>query len=390
MYHIHDSGILDRAKDLPTSWKYANEDIRLKKQFEGQPDKPLGFAKSRGKRGVKIGPNETKVINCMAKAKCHGMSVNVLVEPCEVSKLPPGMEVQYSYTDIAAGSSKVSVSVKNNTDRTITIQKGTKIRSIFCANKVPKILNQAIKVSKLEKDIENSKQTNKANANSTQSPNSDERQPQSNSEKVDWILQKLDLSGMSQWPMDLQAKAKDLLVAYSDIFSKTDMDMGTTKLVKHHMDLTDYTPFKERYRRMPPHLYDEVRAYLKEMLDLSAIRKSQSPWSSPIVLVRKKDGKLRFCIDLRKLNQRTVRDNYSLPNIDHMLKQLEGAQWFCTLDLKSGYWQVELTEESKPYTAFACGPLGFFECEKMPFGASNTPATFQRLMENYLGDLNLR
>ena len=99
-------------------------------------------------------------------------------------------------------------------------------------------------MSKLEKDIENSKQTNKANPNSTQSPNSDERQPQSNSEKVDWILEKLDLSGMSQWPMDLQAKAKDLLVAYSDIFSKTDMDMGTTKLVKHHMNLTDYTPFK--------------------------------------------------------------------------------------------------------------------------------------------------
>ena len=92
----------------------------------------------------------------------------------------------------------------------------------------PKILNHAIKVSKLEKDIENSKQRNRANANSTQSPNSDERQPQSHSEKVDWILEKLDLSGMSQWPRDLQAKAKDLLVAYSDIFSKTDMDMGTT------------------------------------------------------------------------------------------------------------------------------------------------------------------
>ena len=97
----------------------------------------------------------------MAKVKGNGMSVNVLVEPCEVSKLPPGLEVQYSYTDITPGSSKVSVSVKNHTDRTITIQKGTKIGSIFCANRVPKILTHAIKVSKLEKDIENSKQTNK-------------------------------------------------------------------------------------------------------------------------------------------------------------------------------------------------------------------------------------
>ena len=190
--------------------------------------------------------------------------------------------------------------------------------------------------------------------------------------------------------MDLQAKAKALLVSYSDIFSKDDLDLGTTNLTKYDIKLTDYTPFKAKYRRIPPHLYEEVRAHLKEMIDLGAIKKSQSPWSSPIVLVRKKDGKLRFCIDLRKLNQRTVRDNYSLPRIDHILELLIGAEWFCTLDLKSGYWQVELTDEAKPLTAFTCGPLGFYECEKMPFGASNAPATFQRLMENYLGDLNLR
>ena len=180
-----------------------------------------------------------------------------------------------------------------------------------------------------------------------------------------------------------------MLLSYSDIFSKDEIDLGKTDLVKHHIALTNYTPFKDKYRRIPPHLYEEVRSYLKEMLDLGAIRKSQSPWSSPIVLVRKKDGKLRFCIDLRKLNQRIVRDNYSLPKVEHMLEQLIGSEWFCTLDLKSGYWQVELTEESKPYTAFTCGPLGFFECDKMPFGAANAPATFHRLMENCLGFLNL-
>ena len=83
------------------------------------------------------------------------------------------------------------------------------------------------------------------------------------------------------------------------------------------------------------------------------------------------------------MNQRTVRDNYSLPRIDHMLELLIGAEWFCTLDLKSGYWQVELTDEAKPLTAFTCGPLGFYECEKMPFGASN-PKTINDL-RSFLG-----
>ena len=125
------------------------------------------------------------------------------------------------------------------------------------------------------------------------------------------------------------------------------------------------------------------------MLDLGAIRPSNSPWASAIVLVRKKDGRLRFCIDLRKLNNRTVKDAYSLPRIESILDSLGGAQIFSTLDLKAGYWQVEMAEECKVYTAFTCGPLGFYECDTMPFGATNAPATFQRLMHDCLGELNM-
>ena len=125
------------------------------------------------------------------------------------------------------------------------------------------------------------------------------------------------------------------------------------------------------------------------MLRLGAIRKSCSPWASAFVLVRKKNGKLRFCIDLRKLNSKTFKDSYALPRIEQTLESLVGSKIFSTLDLTSGYWQVEMAEECKPYTAFTCGPLGFFECETMPFGATNAPATFQRLMEDCLGDLNM-
>ena len=125
------------------------------------------------------------------------------------------------------------------------------------------------------------------------------------------------------------------------------------------------------------------------MLDIGAIHKLHSPWASAVVLVRKKDGSLRFCIDLRKLNNQTVMDAYSLPHIDETLDSLHGSQWFSSLDLKSGYWQVEMDRESKPLMAFTVGPLGFSDCERMPFRLTNAHATFQRLMETCLGVLNL-
>ena len=160
-------------------------------------------------------------------------------------------------------------------------------------------------------------------------------------------------------------------------------------MVKHKIRLDNYIPFKERYCRIPPHLFDEVKNHLKEMLEVGATCKSSSPRASAIVLLRKKDGSLRFCIDLRKLNAQTIKDAYSLPHIDETLDCLGEATIFTSLDLRSGYWQVEMKEESKPLTAFTVGPLGFYECERMPFGLTNAPATFQHLMENCLGKVHL-
>ena len=125
------------------------------------------------------------------------------------------------------------------------------------------------------------------------------------------------------------------------------------------------------------------------MIEVGAICKSNSPWASAVVLIQKKDGSLRFCIDLRCLNARTIKDAYSLPRIEETLDCLNGVKYFTSLDLKSGYWQVEMDEDSKPFTAFSMGPLGFYECEWMPFSLTNASATFQRLMESCLGDLHL-
>ena len=156
-----------------------------------------------------------------------------------------------------------------------------------------------------------------------------------------------------------------------------DLELGKTSLVSHSIKLTNDTPFKERYQRIFLHQYKEVKKHSKEMMEIGTIQKLASPWASAVVLVRKKDASLRFCIDLRELNARTIKDAYSLPCIEESLDCLNGAQIITSLDLKSRYWQTELSEESIPLTDFTFGPLGFYKCVHMPIGLTNAPATFQ-------------
>ena len=175
------------------------------------------------------------------------------------------------------------------------------------------------------------------------------------------ILQKLDLSRMKDWEPLLQKAAQGLIHEFTCIFFQDDLDLGKTSIVKHSIKVNDSVPFKERYRHIPPGMYEEVKVHIHEMLDVGAIRPSNSPWTSAVVLVQKKDGKLQFCINLQKLNSRTMKDAYSLPRIDDTLDCLNGAEWFSSLDLKLGYWQREMEEDSKALTAFTVRPLGFYE-----------------------------
>ena len=125
------------------------------------------------------------------------------------------------------------------------------------------------------------------------------------------------------------------------------------------------------------------------MLESGTIRPSQSAWCNAVVLVWKKDGSLHFCINFCCLNAHMTKDSYPLPRIQEVLESLVGTGHFSCLDLKSGFWQIKMDEVSKQYTTFTIGNLGFFECNRMPFGLCNAPATFQWLMQNCMGELNL-
>uniref|UniRef100_A0A3B1J8K5 Gypsy retrotransposon integrase-like protein 1 n=1 Tax=Astyanax mexicanus TaxID=7994 RepID=A0A3B1J8K5_ASTMX len=185
---------------------------------------------------------------------------------------------------------------------------------------------------------------------------------------------------------DLQAqRARALFQKYSNIFAKSEGDLGCTSLISHEIPLLDEVPVRQPYRRIPPSQYSTVKAHIQQLLDSRVIRESSSPFSSPIVLVTKKDGSLRLCVDYRQLNAKTRRDSYPLPRIEESLDALCGAKWFSTLDLASGYNQVPVEEKDKSKTAF-CTPFGLFEFNRMPFGLCNAPGTFQRLMERIFGD----
>ena len=183
---------------------------------------------------------------------------------------------------------------------------------------------------------------------------------------------------------------KSLVYSFRDIFSQSDADLGCYTGVEHRIEMSDERPFKQRYRRIPPHMFEEVADHLKQLEANGIIRPSCSPYSSPIVCARKKDGRLRMCVDFRWLNNRTKKDNYCLPRVEEILDSLNGAKYFSKLDLKSGYHQIPIAEEHKERTAFTVGPLGFWEHNRLAFGLCNSPATFQRVMEHCFSDMNLK
>ena len=187
-----------------------------------------------------------------------------------------------------------------------------------------------------------------------------------------------------------QQEIAALLVRYADVFSKGDTDMGSTGLVQHEIPiLPGTTPVRQAARRLGPDREAEVERQVQDLHSRGLIEPANGGWSSPVVLVRKKDDTWRFCVDYRRLNSVTRQDAFPLPRIDESLDALAGSRFFSTLDLLSGYWQVPLSEDAQEKAAFVTRS-GLWKWKVMPFGLTSAPATFQRLMEQVLRGLHWR
>ena len=178
-----------------------------------------------------------------------------------------------------------------------------------------------------------------------------------------------------------------LLSCYTDIFSRDDFDVGRTNLVEHTIDTGNHRPVRQQLRRHPITHLDVIDHQVNEMLEHDIIEPAASPWASNVVLVRKKDGSYRFCVDYRRVNAVTYQDAYPLPHIDTCLNSLSGAGYFSTLDLRAGYHNIPIAENDRDKTAFITRK-GCWRYKVMPFGLTCAPAVFQRLMDLVLCGLS--
>ena len=218
----------------------------------------------------------------------------------------------------------------------------------------------------------------------TAQPNTGPRAPSAAStEHVRPIVDRVD----SSVPATDKQRLASLLITYADVFSQSEFDLGSTDIVQHRIGTQGHTPFRQPLRPHPRAQLPVIDNLLTEMQQQGVIEPCNSDWASNIVLVKKKDGSVRFCVDYRKLDLLTRKVAYPLPRIEHCLDTLTGSVWFSTFDLRSGFHQVRVHPQDVDKTTFV-SHRGTFRFPKMPFGLCNAPSTFQRLMDTVLVGLN--
>nr|XP_055059066.1 uncharacterized protein LOC129442817 [Misgurnus anguillicaudatus]XP_055059067.1 uncharacterized protein LOC129442817 [Misgurnus anguillicaudatus] len=343
----------------------------LRRHTIEQRNGKVGQVKLNGRQSIKIPAGQKMVLDGYVRGVSTATNASLVVEPCAHSNLPSGLLLcSYVLTSPRRTSFKVPILLQNETAHEITLPRKCCLAELY----VPSVLS-SLKETPVEEKESKFLPSAVVSCNAMCSTNHDN--------KISFDFTNSPLS--EEWKNRITEKLNSI----SDVFATNDLDYGHTTAVKHKIRLFDPTPFKQRVRPIHPSDYEAVRLHLQELKEANIIRESESPFASPIVVVKKKNGSIRLCVDYRKLNNQTIKDAYALPNIEETFSALTGSKWFSVMDLKSGYYQVEVEEEDKHKTAFVT-PMGFWEFNRLPQGVTNAPSTFQRVMEKCVGSLHLK
>lgn len=310
---------------LHTPWYLCFRAMTIRDRELKRNKNRLALVKSLSNQKITINPNQSVDVLGYTTREMNFPPTVALIQESDLSQIPKSLDVtpavfKYSYRKNA----HVTVTLSNITTSPVTIQPN----AVLCEIQPVEVAEDVFQ--KIE-----------------ETENKD-------------IIDQLNIDEANLLDTEQKEKLTNLLRQHREIFSTGDKDIGICNRIKHRIDLITDVPFKQRHRRIPPSMIEEVRHHLEDLLAAGVIRPSKSPYTSNVVLVRKKNGKLRLCVDYRQLNQITVKDSFALPRMEEIFDCLHGARYFSTLDMKSGYHQIEVEETHKERTAFTVGSIGFF------------------------------